>query len=204
MGLEEILSPDEAVSGNEELPEMEEAEQAGTDENDRPEPLVVAETKGEQDAKGDPGEDTVEEEKESPVQDLASSVEQDFARWQTVEKHINRLLRSLNREVQAEAIIVAVGDRPLATAGLMEAERTATLARLVAESESAAARAADFLGEPQKRFEQSLHEGSRFRLYSLNLGEGAVLAIALASNVPLGTLRYSARQTAEEIVDLLP
>jgi CheY-like chemotaxis protein len=126
-----------------------------------------------------------------------------MARLQAKEQQIVQLLKSLNREVRAESVMVTLGAQPVAFAGLLGPEQTAKLAKLVAESTDAAARAAAFLGEPEGRFEQSMHEGAEYRLYSLSLSEGLVLSLALSSNVPLGTLRYRSRQIAEELLELL-
>jgi CheY-like chemotaxis protein len=129
---------------------------------------------------------------------------QTMARLQAKEKQIVQLLKSLNREVRAESIMVTLGAQLVAFAGLLGREQTAELAALVATSTEAAARSAAFLGEPDGRFEQSLHEGAEYRLYSLTVSdEGLVLSLALSSGVPLGTLRYRVRQTAEELLELL-
>ena len=126
-----------------------------------------------------------------------------LSRLQTKEPQMVQLLKSLNREVRAESIMVTLSAQLVAFAGLLSREQTARLAKLVAESTDAAAQAATFLGEPDGRFEQSMHEGAEYRLYSLSLGEGLVLSLALSSDIPLGTLRYRARQTAEELLELL-
>lgn len=126
-----------------------------------------------------------------------------LAKLQAKERQIVQLLKSLNREVPAESIMVTLGAQLIAFAGLLGRDETAKLAGLVAATTEASARSAAFLGEPDGRFEQSLHEGSDYRLYSLSLAEGLVLSMALSSGVPLGTLRYRARQTAEELLELL-
>ena len=127
-----------------------------------------------------------------------------LARLQAKEQQIAQLLKSLNREVRAESIMVTLGTQLIAFAGLLSREQAANLAKLVADSTDAAAQMANFLGEPSARFEQSMHEGAEYRLYSLSVGEGLVLSLALSSDTPLGTLRYRARQTAEELLELLP
>lgn len=126
-----------------------------------------------------------------------------MARLQAKEREIVQLLKSLNREVRAESIMVTLGAELIACSGLLGREQAANLAALVATSTEAAARSAAFLGEPDGRFEQSLHEGTEYRLYSLTLAEGLVLSMSLSSGVPLGTLRYRSRQTAEELLELL-
>ncbi len=127
-----------------------------------------------------------------------------LARLQAKEQQIVQLLKSLNREVRAESIMVTLGTQLIAFAGLLSREQAASLAKLVANSTDVAAQIATFLGEPSARFEQSMHEGAEYRLYSLSVGEGLVLSLALSSDTPLGTLRYRARQTAEELLELLP
>ena len=82
---------------------------------------------------------------------------------------------------------------------MLSREQCQELAKLVAQSAQAAAQAANFLGEPAGRFLQSLHEGEAYRLYSLSLGEGIVLSLALSSNVPLGMIRHQCRQIAERL-----
>jgi CheY-like chemotaxis protein len=126
-----------------------------------------------------------------------------LARWRKKEKDIVQLLKALNREVRAECILVTSGAQLVAFSGLLAREQTAKLAQLVAQTTAAASRAAAFLGEPAGHFEQSLHEGAEYCLYSLSLSEDLVLSLALSTDVPLGTLRYRARQTAEELLDLM-
>lgn len=126
-----------------------------------------------------------------------------LARLQAKERQIVQLLKSLNREVPAESIMVTLGAKLVAFAGLLGRDETAKLAALVSATIEASTRSAAFLGEPDGRFEQSLHEGSDYRLYSLSLAEGLVLSMALSSSVPLGSLRYRARQTSEELLELL-
>ncbi|MDM8526708.1 response regulator [Anaerolineales bacterium HSG24] len=115
------------------------------------------------------------------------------------ETEILRILDDLNREVRAEAILLIAGQELMAQAGILSREQCKKLTTLMAHSSQAAAEAATFLGEPDKRFAQSLHEGSEYRLYSLSLGEGISLSLALSLNVPLGMIRHQCRQTAEHL-----
>lgn len=155
------------------------------------------------------GRQPLSREEPGPPAAVAPSVEpptyspETVARLQAKEPQIVQLLKSLNREIRAESIIVTLGAHLIASAGLLNRAQSANLAALVAASTEAAARLAAFLGEPDARFEQSLHEGAEYRLYSLSLSEGLVLSLALSSDVPLGTLRYRARQAAEELLELL-
>jgi len=115
------------------------------------------------------------------------------------ENEVLRILDDLNREVRAEAILLIAGIELIAQAGLLSREQCQGLTNLVAQSSQAAAEAAQFLGEPDGRFGQSLHEGSEYRLFSLTLGEGIILSLALSSNVPLGMIRHQCRQAAEQL-----
>jgi DNA-binding response OmpR family regulator len=115
------------------------------------------------------------------------------------EAEILRFLDDLNREVRAEAILLIAGSELIAHAGMLGREQSQQLTLLVAQSSQAAAQAANFLGEPAGRFLQSLHEGDAYRLYSLSLGEGIWLSLALSSNVPLGMIRHQCRQIAERL-----
>ncbi|MDX1523406.1 MAG: response regulator [Anaerolineae bacterium] len=115
------------------------------------------------------------------------------------ETEILRLLDDLNREVRAEAILLIAGQEMIAQAGLLKRDACRDLALLVAQSTQAAAQAADFLGERNKRFAQSLHEGKEYKVYTLTLKEGILLSLALSSNVPLGMIRHQCRQIANQL-----
>jgi len=119
------------------------------------------------------------------------------------EAEILRLLDDLNREVRAEAILLIAGLELIAQAGMRSRSQCQELTLLVAQSSQAAAQAASFLGERAGRFGQSLHEGSEYRLYSLSLGEGILLSLALSSNVPLGMIRHQCRQTADQLAKFI-
>ncbi|NJN92757.1 MAG: response regulator [Anaerolineales bacterium] len=119
------------------------------------------------------------------------------------EAAVLRLLDDLNREVRAEAILLIAGLELIAQAGMRSRAQCQELTLLVAQSSQAAAQAASFLGERAGRFGQSLHEGSEYRLYSLSLGEGILLSLALSSNVPLGMIRHQCRQTADQLMKFI-
>jgi DNA-binding response OmpR family regulator/predicted regulator of Ras-like GTPase activity (Roadblock/LC7/MglB family) len=115
------------------------------------------------------------------------------------EGEILRSLNDLNREVRAEAILLIAGAELIAQSGMLSRDHCQELAVLVAQSSQAAALAAQFLGERAGRFTQSLHEGGAYRLYTLTLGEGILLSLALSTNVPLGMIRHQCRQIAEQL-----
>ncbi len=136
---------------------------------------------------------------DSAVLTIAAAPQETVRYLRANETEILRLLDDLNREVRAEAILLIAGVELIAHAGMLSRVQCQELTLLVAQSSQAAAHAAKFLGEAAGRFAQSLHEGTEYRLYSLSLGEGILLSMALSSNVPLGMIRHQCRQIAEQL-----
>jgi CheY-like chemotaxis protein len=138
-------------------------------------------------------------EEEAPIP-VVSVVPQETIRFlRANEKEILRHLDDLNIEVRAEAILLIAGGELIAQAGMLGRKHCEELTLLVAQSSQAAAQAAKFLGEKGDSFAQSLHEGAEYRLYTLTLGKGILLSLALSSNVPLGMIRHQCRQVAEQL-----
>jgi len=139
--------------------------------------------------------------KEEQAPPLAlSTVPQETVRFlRANETEILRSLDDLNVEVRAEAILLIAGGELIAQAGILDRQHCEELTLLVAQSSQAAAQAAKFLGEKGNSFAQSLHEGEEYRLYTLTLGKGILLSLALSSNVPLGMIRHQCRQVAEQL-----
>ena len=140
---------------------------------------------------------------ESPVLTIAPVPQETIRFLRANDAEILRLLDDLNREVRAEAILLIAGVELIAFAGMLSRVQCQELSVLVAQSSQAASHAAKFMGEPAGRFAQSLHEGSEYRLYSLSLGEGILLSLALSSNVPLGMIRHQCRQTGERLTKFI-
>jgi CheY-like chemotaxis protein len=113
---------------------------------------------------------------------------------------IIRQLDDLNRDFRAEVILLTAGDELVAKAGTMQDSRARELAMLVARGAEAASQAAAFLGERASLFEQSLHEGNEYRLYSYSLGYGVVLSLALSTNVPLGMLKLQTKRISQDLI----
>jgi DNA-binding response OmpR family regulator len=109
-------------------------------------------------------------------------------------------LKDMNSDFRAEVILLTAGSELIAKAGTMSDKRADELAMLVAKSAETISQMARFLGERTKNFEQSMHEGSRFRLYSYSLGEGVVLSMALDVSVPLGIIRHQTRRTCQQLI----
>lgn len=140
---------------------------------------------------------------EGPILTIAPVPQETIRFLRANEAEILRLLDDLNREVRAEAILLIAGVELIAFAGMLSRVQCQELSVLVAQSSQAASHAAKFMGEPAGRFAQSLHEGSEYRLYSLSLGEGILLSLALSSNVPLGMIRHQCRQTGEQLAKFI-
>lgn len=109
-------------------------------------------------------------------------------------------LEEMNRDFRAEVLLLTAGSELIAKAGTMDDERARELAILVTKGAEAVAQTAAFLGERDKRFEQSLHEGNEYRLYAYSLGEGVVLSLALSITVPLGILRHQTKRLCQKLM----
>jgi predicted regulator of Ras-like GTPase activity (Roadblock/LC7/MglB family) len=112
-------------------------------------------------------------------------------------------LRYLSRELNAEAVLLTYGAELVAYAGQLGRADAERLARVVSESWQASARVAAALGQEKVRFEQSLHEGEDYLLYSRATTSDIVLSVALRADRPLGMIRYNTKQTAQELEPLL-
>jgi ActR/RegA family two-component response regulator/predicted regulator of Ras-like GTPase activity (Roadblock/LC7/MglB family) len=118
-------------------------------------------------------------------------------------QRISDHLRFLSRELNADAVLLTYGAELVAYAGHFGRADAERLAQVVCESWRASARVAAALGREQVRFEQSLHEGEDYLLYSLATSADIVLSVALRSDRPLGMIRYNTKQTAQELQPIL-
>lgn len=116
---------------------------------------------------------------------------------------LTRIIRALQRELPTRAVVVTSGDRVVASAGTIKAAQQAELAQLIASRMAASARLMRFLGEPDGLVELVLEEGREIRVYTVRVTTDVLLTVATSPSLPLGTLRYRARQVAEEIVAAL-
>ncbi|HHH41947.1 MAG TPA: response regulator [Chloroflexi bacterium] len=120
----------------------------------------------------------------------------------TLQEHASQLtehLKALSRELSADAILLTAGNELVAYAGRFRRDEVETLARLVMESWEAGARVAAALGREGSRFEQSLHEGADYLLYSLAATDDLILSVATRPDRPLGMVRYRTRETAQAL-----
>jgi DNA-binding response OmpR family regulator len=108
-------------------------------------------------------------------------------------------LRYLSRELNADAVLLTYGPELVAYAGHFGRADAERLAHVVSESWQASARVAMALGREQVRFEQSLHEGEDYLLYSVAAAPDIVLSVALRTDRPLGMIRYNTKQTAQDL-----
>ncbi len=114
-------------------------------------------------------------------------------------KRLTLHLNSLSRELSAEAVLLICGDNLVAHASRLSHVEAESLARSISESWQASTQVAAALGRKHVRFEQSLHEGEGFLLYSLAASPDVVLSVALRADRPLGMIRYNTKQTVEAI-----
>ena len=112
-------------------------------------------------------------------------------------------LRFLSRELNADAVLLTYGTELLAYAGHFGRADADRLALVVSESWQASARVAAALGREQVRFEQSLHEGEDYLLYSVAAAGDIILSVALRADRPLGMIRYNTKQTAQDLETIL-
>jgi predicted regulator of Ras-like GTPase activity (Roadblock/LC7/MglB family) len=111
-------------------------------------------------------------------------------------------LSALARELNAEAVMLTCGDDLVAHAGRLAREDAEQLGHAIVASWRASAQVAKLLGREKVCFEQSMHEGGDYVLYSLSTAGEMVLSVAVNSNTPLGIVRYHTRRTAETIAKL--
>jgi len=81
---------------------------------------------------------------------------------------------NLARELNADAVLLTYGSELVAYAGRFGLAEAEQLARVVVDSWQASARVAAALGREKVRFEQSLHEGQDYLLYSLSAADEIV------------------------------
>jgi DNA-binding response OmpR family regulator/predicted regulator of Ras-like GTPase activity (Roadblock/LC7/MglB family) len=126
-----------------------------------------------------------------------------LARLASESQRLTHHLKSLSRELNADAVLLTYGAELVAYAGHYGRAEAEGLAQRVSESWQASARVAAALGRERVRFEQSLHEGEDYLLYSLAVASDVVLSAALRADRPLGMIRYNTKQTAEALRPLL-
>ncbi len=115
---------------------------------------------------------------------------------------VNRELRILAREVNADAVLLTREDDILSSVGRLSDEGLETLAHVVSQSCRLSAQAARTLGREQQRFEQNV-VGDEHMLYAVTIIEDILLSVIVPPDVTLGFLRHQARATMKRLRDLL-
>jgi len=118
-------------------------------------------------------------------------------------KRLTLHLNSLSRELSAEAVLLTCGANLVAHTSHLNHVEAESLARVISESWEASVRVANALGHKNVRFEQSLHEGEDYLIYSLAATSDVVLSVALRADRPLGMIRYNTKRTVEAIQPFL-
>ena len=126
-----------------------------------------------------------------------------LAHLATESKRLTDHLRYLSRELNADAVLLTCFAELIAYAGRFNRAEAEGLAHTISESWQASVRVAAALGREKVRFEQSMHEGEDYLLYSLAAANDIVLSVALRADRPLGMIRYNTKQTAEALRPIL-
>lgn len=123
--------------------------------------------------------------------------------WTGDSTELTARLSELARELNAETVLLTLGNDLIAHAGRFARQEAEQLARVIIESWHASSKVAQLLGREKVRFEQSMQESEDSLLYSLSVAEDVVLTVALNASTPLGIIRYHTKRVAETIGKML-
>jgi len=116
---------------------------------------------------------------------------------------VSDALHALVAALNAETVLLTVGDRLLAQAGPLGPSGSATLAHRILDSRAVSARSSWIAGShEQVRFGQSISDSGEHMLYSLDVAEGVLLTVAVRPDSPLRLVRARTRQAADAFIAL--
>jgi len=116
---------------------------------------------------------------------------------------VSDALHALVAALNAETVLLTVGDRLLAQAGPLGPSGSATLAHRILDSRAVSARSSWIAGShEQVRFGQSISDSGEHMLYSLDVAEGVLLTVAVRPDSPLRLVRARTRQAADALIAL--
>lgn len=115
---------------------------------------------------------------------------------------VNHAIAMLSMELNADAVLLTVGDRLAAHTGRLSYDEARELAHAVAEAWQTSTRVARILSKEMLRFEQSV-EGGEYLFYSLAINGDLILSAAVPSSIPLGIIRHRAKKTADTLYGLV-
>lgn len=116
---------------------------------------------------------------------------------------VSDALHALVAALNAETVLLTVGDALLAHAGPLGPPGSATLAHRILDSRAVSARSSWIApSHEQVRFGQSVSDSGEHMLYSLDIAEGVLLTVAVRPESPLRLVRSKTRQAADALIAL--
>lgn len=116
---------------------------------------------------------------------------------------VSDALHALIAALNAETVLLTVGDALLAHAGPLGPSGSATLAHRILDSRAVSARSSWIApSHEQVRFGQSISDSGEHMLYSLDVAEGVLLTVAVRPESPLRLVRSKTRETADALIAL--
>lgn len=116
---------------------------------------------------------------------------------------VSDALHALVAALNAETVLLTVGDALLAHAGPLGPSGSATLAHRILDSRAVSARSSWIApSHEQVRFGQSISDSGEHMLYSLDVAEGVLLTAAVRPESPLRIVRSKTRQAADALIAL--
>jgi len=116
---------------------------------------------------------------------------------------VSDALHALVAALNAETVLLTVGDTLLAHAGPLGSSGSATLAHRILDSRAVSARSSWIAwSHEQVRFGQSISDSGEHMLYSLDVAEDVLLTVAVRPDFPLRIVRSKTRQTADALIGL--
>lgn len=116
---------------------------------------------------------------------------------------VSDALHALVAALNAETVLLTVGDALLAHAGPLGPSGSATLAHRILDSRAVSVRSSWIApSHEQVRFGQSVSDSGEHMLYSLDVAEGVLLTVAVRPESPLRLVRSKTRQAADALIAL--
>ncbi|HKZ85477.1 MAG TPA: response regulator [Anaerolineae bacterium] len=116
---------------------------------------------------------------------------------------VSDALHALVAALNAETVLLTVGDALLAHAGPLGPSGSATLAHRILDSRAVSARSSWIAPtHEQVRFGQSISDSGEHMLYSLDVAEGVLLTVAVRPESPLRLVRSKTRQATDALIAL--
>jgi len=116
---------------------------------------------------------------------------------------VSDALHALVAALNAETVLLTMGDTLLAHAGPLGPSGSTTLAHRILDSRAVSARSSWIApSHEQVRFGQSISDSGEHMLYSLDVAEDVLLTVAVRPDAPLRIVRSKTRQAADALIAL--